>query len=176
LTIAGVDIPGLTNLETDLVGHYSLESQASFADASATTNLLGDGVGSNTNEAQPFVKEGMIKGVENYYAKIIIELGVFGLVVVSSTHFILIYLGMQNHYNLRGTDLRDYVDAITALLILTVIYDAKGQALDFDPLNMLYWLFGGIMIRLPSLCAAVYQNSRTQYSYELDDPSPNQAF
>jgi hypothetical protein len=175
LSTAGIDISGLTTLETELVNHYSLESQASFVEATIAASVFGEGVGSNTNEAQPFVKEGMIKGVENYYAKIVIELGIIGLVIVTTTHLILIYLGLQNHYRLTGSDLRDYADAITALLILTFIYDAKGQAIDFDPLNMFYWLFAGVLIHLPNLNHKKNEKVSWQYDYEGENAFSHQA-
>jgi hypothetical protein len=166
LSAAGIDVSGLANLETELVGHYSMESQETFIDATSTTAFLGEGVGSNTGEAQQFVKEGMIRGVENYYAKIVIELGIVGLIIISLIHFILIYLGIQSYHQLKDTDLGDYAAIITALLILTSVYDAKGIAIDFDPLNMLYWLFAGIVIRLPSLHVK-YDSTLMQYSRQV---------
>ena len=151
LTIAGIDISGLADLEGSLVSHYSVESQTSFIDATASSALLGEGVGSNTNEAQRFVKEESIRGVENYYAKIVFELGIVGLVIVPLAQLSLIRFGIRSHLKLTNRELKPYSDAITSLLILIFIYDAKGQAIDFDPLNMFYWFFGGIMLRLPSL-------------------------
>ncbi len=41
--------------------------------------------------------------------------------------------------------------ALLAFLIWNLIYNLKGQYMDIDPINVYFWLFAGVLARLPAL-------------------------
>jgi len=46
----------------------------------------------------------------------------------------------------RGS--RGLVVAILAFMLMTLIANLKGVQIDFDPINIYFWLFAGVMFRL----------------------------
>ena len=41
--------------------------------------------------------------------------------------------------------------AVVAFLVWNLVYGIKGQYMDFDPINVYFWLFAGILMKLPAL-------------------------
>jgi hypothetical protein len=55
------------------------------------------------------------------------------------------------HASLRDPRLRAVSAALLAFLVWNLAYCAKGQYLDIDPANVYFWLFAGVLARLPYL-------------------------
>jgi hypothetical protein len=60
---------------------------------------------------------------------------------------------LQSHLSLSDGGLHAVSAALVALAVWTVLYGVKAPYLDLDPLNVYFWLFAGIALRLPSLAA-----------------------
>ncbi len=113
--------------------------------------LLGLGSGADTNATryvshQHFASTGGWQ--ESYIAKTVLELGIAGLILVAVVYGLIISRGIRISRRLRDPGLRTVSAAIVGLLIWAVAYTVKAQYLDFDPLNIYFWLFTGILFKL----------------------------
>lgn len=111
----------------------------------------GLGTGSDTNAARhAFETTGSPLGTiglegewfESWWVKAAIEFGVVGLVLVSLVYGTLVRALFRARS--AATTNREVVLAAAALAVWTLLYSLKGQYLDFDPLNIYFWLFVGL--------------------------------
>jgi hypothetical protein len=86
--------------------------------------------------------------LESYYAKTIYEFGVIGLVAVVGLYVTLTRFGLRTMRRLSHGPWRKLVSAITAFVIIIAINGLKGWQVDLDPINVYYWLFAGILLRI----------------------------
>jgi hypothetical protein len=121
---------------------------------------LGMGTGMNTNQARyalgpdassSYVNLVLNAGVESFQGKAILELGVPGLVVTVALFGWLLVSGYRRLRQLQDHSLRSFGVGLLSLLAITVAYLYKGAILDYDPLNVYFWLFAGILMKLPEL-------------------------
>ena len=115
---------------------------------------LGSGIDS-TGSRYAFDAEDAAPGVngrfhESWYVKTYLELGVVGFAIVVALLGTIAVRSVRTHFALRNGRLRVISAAIVALLIWTLIYNVKAQYMDFDPLNVYFWLLAGILARLPT--------------------------
>ncbi|MGQ0664371.1 MAG: O-antigen ligase family protein [Pseudomonadota bacterium] len=119
--------------------------------AFARGGWLGLGTGMNTGAARRAVPDYIPDHIENWYAKALLELGVPGLVLVVALLGALVYYGTRAFANTSDEDLRNAGAAIVAFLATMLLHALKGWQLDLEPINYYFWLFAGILLRLPSL-------------------------
>ncbi|MBI4445898.1 MAG: O-antigen ligase family protein [Acidobacteria bacterium] len=116
---------------------------------------IGLGTGMSSGPARYAFDEYTVKGsfgaVESFYAKVIVELGIPGLVLVLVFFGWLLMRGYQSVARLRESRLRAFGVALLAFFIMQVAYLAKGSYLDYDPLNVYFWLFAGFLMKLQGL-------------------------
>ena len=88
---------------------------------------------------------------ESWWAKCLLELGVVGL--VAGAVFMVSVVVHAIRTTVRRTDprLRAVCAAITAYLLWALISNFKAQSLDLDPENVYFYLFIGVLLRLPAL-------------------------
>jgi len=144
-----------------ILGYLSPSSEYSliyqFKDAlKMTWSGLGTGMatGSSRFAFQEYgipASAGAISGIEAFYAKTIVEIGVPGLIIVVAIFTRLIFSGWINLKEIKESSLRAFSVSLLAFLILIVIYLLKGAAIDYDPLNVYFWFFAGILMKLPTL-------------------------
>ena len=119
------------------------------------TTLLGAGVGMSTGPARYAFNASdavtQFGALESFYAKTIVELGVLGLIIVVILLGVLLWNGYRCVICLKDPILRHLGVALLALLLVSVIYLAKGAMIDYDPLNVYFWLYAGILMKLPKL-------------------------
>jgi O-Antigen ligase len=124
-----------------------------------TTIGLGTGVDSvgaryaypNQLEWQRGIKPVVGTWRENWYVRTYLELGVLGLAVVLALLATLVYRAVRVHRALRDPRLRSVSAAVLGLVIWTLAYDIKAPYIDFDPINVYFWLGLGLLFKLPSL-------------------------
>jgi ABC-type Co2+ transport system permease subunit len=80
-----------------------------------------------------------------------IELGALGLVVVGALFAVLLYRALRRHFALTDRRLVPVSAALVGLAVWTVVYAFKAQYLDYDPLNVYFWLFLGMAFKLGEL-------------------------
>ena len=95
-------------------------------------------------------------GIESHYAKAIYELGIPGLLLTLAILGRLLWVGYVHFKRLHDPDLKIFGAGLFALLITTAVYLMKGSVLDYDPLNIYFWLFAGMLMKLPQLEEAGY--------------------
>ena len=107
--------------------------------------ILGRGLGVATSSARFF---GYISFVETFHSKILFELGYIGfaLYMIFITH--LVYLAFRTYLSLKDPTLRGFAGSYWVLLLF-VAYLPYWYALDTDPVGVYYWIFAGVIFKLP---------------------------
>jgi len=90
---------------------------------------------------------------ESWYVKTYLELGVFGLLIVLALLLVLLFRLARAHLQVRDAQLKVVSGAFVALLFWMVLYGVKGQYVDIDPMNVYFWLFAGIVMKVAVLDA-----------------------
>ncbi|GAG08068.1 unnamed protein product, partial [marine sediment metagenome] len=88
---------------------------------------------------------------ESWYVKTVLELGLPGFVVILLLFFTLIKRSCLNHIRLKDPILSHVSTALLAFLLWNMIYLLKAQFVDIDPINVYFWLFAGMLMKLPVL-------------------------
>jgi len=81
-------------------------------------------------------------------AKSILELGIVGLALIAAVLGSIVVRGFRIRRRLRDPGLIAMASAILGLMIWGIAYTVKAQYLDFDPLNLYFWLFTGVLFKL----------------------------
>ncbi|MGR3304136.1 MAG: O-antigen ligase family protein [Candidatus Scalindua sp.] len=149
LYIAGIDPVALFQMMFRLTTRYSDEiAYRGLIDAIANAPL-GLGTGMNTGPARfAFYDPRSFIAFENYYAKVVYELGIPGLLIVIGLFLTLIVLGYKAHRSLQNPGLRSCSAAILAFVITMALNSFKGWQIDLDPINVYFWVFTGILFKL----------------------------
>jgi hypothetical protein len=119
--------------------------------------LTGLGTGIDTSAARHAFAQsdqfGAVNGFwyESWYVKVLLELGVAGLVIVALLYGKLVITALRRHARLRDPGLRAVSASVLALLIWNVIFNVKAQYMDIDPMNVHFWLLLGLLFKLPAL-------------------------
>ncbi|MFM2378530.1 MAG: hypothetical protein RLZZ143_1108 [Cyanobacteriota bacterium] len=107
--------------------------------------ILGRGLGVATSSARVF---GYIYYLETFHSKVLFELGYIGfaLYMIFITH--LVYLTFRTYLSLKDPTLRGFAGSYWVLLLF-VAYLPYWYALDTEPVGVYYWIFAGVIFRLP---------------------------
>jgi len=117
---------------------------------------LGLGAGSDSTGARyafPNVELKTATGAvqEAWYVKTYLELGAFGLAIVVALLLTILVRAFRVHHRLRDPRLKVVSAGIVALIGWVLVYNAKTQYFDLDPMNVYFWLLVGILMGLPRL-------------------------
>jgi len=151
------------------IGSYALYEQISRLFVSYTRNIvygglvkaivsapLGAGTGTNTGSARyAFANPVSFVAIENYYAKAAYELGLLGLLVVIGLFLSLALLGYRSHPRLQSLSLRSCSAGFLAFIVVMILNSFKGWQIDLDPINVYFWVFAGVLMKLPLLDPSV---------------------
>ncbi len=114
---------------------------------------MGQGTGTSTAGARHVMNAAEASrffAYEGYYAKTIAELGIPGLMILVSLFAVMAAYAARIVVALRGR-IRSAAAAFGAFLVVVELDSFKGYHLDLDPTNVYFWLFAGILFRLPFL-------------------------
>jgi hypothetical protein len=109
--------------------------------------ILGRGLGTATSSARVF---GDISFVESFHSKILFELGYIGFTLYMAFITSIVYFAFKSYRSLKDPVLRGYASSFWVFL-LVVAYLPYWYALDTDPVGIYYWLFAGVIFRLPEI-------------------------
>ncbi|HEX2015484.1 MAG TPA: hypothetical protein VGN69_02235 [Solirubrobacteraceae bacterium] len=118
---------------------------------------LGLGTGIDTGASRHVLEAGVLRSLtggawqESWWVKALLELGLAGLAVTAAVVGTLLWHTVRSTRGLADHGLRGASAALTAVLIWSAVYGLKAQYLDVDPLNVYFWLFAGLVLRLPAL-------------------------
>lgn len=126
--------------------------------AELTTTGLGAGIDTSAaryafENQDPSVVFEEIGGVwlETWWIKAMLELGIAGLIVCAALLGTILVRALRGHLRLADPGLRSISAALVALMIWNIVYAIKAQYLDFDPMNVYFWLFAGLLVRIHAL-------------------------
>ena len=88
--------------------------------------------------------------LESWWLHALYELGAPGLAVAAALLVSLIGTGWRVTRSIMDREVRAVAAAILAFLVWNLIYDLKGSLMTLDPINVYFWLFAGLLIRLGS--------------------------
>lgn len=149
-----------SNVVTLYLGTSSEGSLLNQFDYALRLTWLGTGTGMNTGAARyafgsdagaSYISLPFIAGVESFPGKAILEIGVPGLIIAVALLGWLLFSGYRRLRELQDNSLRAFGIGLLCFLIMIVGYLYKGTLLDYDPLNVYFWLFAGILMKLPEL-------------------------
>jgi hypothetical protein len=109
--------------------------------------ILGRGLGKATNSTRVF---GPVSLVETFHPKLLFEIGWPGLIafMIFITH--LMILSFKSFRSVRDRALRSFGSSFWVFMLI-IGYFPYWYPLDTDPVAVYYWLFAGVLFRLPSL-------------------------
>lgn len=149
-----------TTLVSDVVDHGVVEFTIGTIDGfeeGFDRTFLGLGTGVDTVSARyglpQFDPYSVVGGkvFESWWVKSLLELGVVGLAITVALLLTILQRLATSHRRLRDPSLRAVSAAFVALVIYVIFYNFKGSYLDLDPMNVLFWLFVGVALKLPRL-------------------------
>lgn len=141
---------------THAVNQFVLNTIDGFGNAFDRT-LLGLGAGIDTVSARyalpaddPYALVGG-RWEESWWVKTVLELGIIGLLLAVALIGVLLVKVVRSHRQLRDPELRSMSAGLIALMLFVIAFNFKASYLDMDPMNVLFWLFVGVLFRLPFL-------------------------
>lgn len=112
-----------------------------------TEGWLGHGLGRATNAARLM---GDTQLIETYYAKLLYEIGFFGVITFLAVVSILTLLTFKAYRSIQNYDLRRFGLCLWVFIIL-MGYNTYYYPLAVDPVAVYYWFFAGVLLKLPKL-------------------------
>lgn len=113
---------------------------------------LGMGTGTNTGAARYAVSDvSAFIAIENYYAKATVELGIPGLLIVAGLFLAIMVAGLKARRTKALPLFGPCANAFLAFVIIMFLNSFKGWQIDLDPVNVYYWLFVGLLLKIPLL-------------------------
>jgi len=147
---------------SELFGGYARDTAYGGLAQALASAPLGMGTGTNTGAARyAFSDPSKFVVLENYYAKAAYELGIPGLLIIWGLFGVLIWRGFQVRRRLRDSGLHACSAALLAFLITMALNSFKGWLVDLDPINVYFWVFSGVLAKLPFLDSRPGELSRT---------------
>ncbi|MGL5873483.1 MAG: hormogonium polysaccharide biosynthesis protein HpsL [Xenococcaceae cyanobacterium] len=165
LGVVAVSNPAIVQERVDsFVGRWNsappqefIVNQFKFA-ISQQRGILGRGLGQGTNSTRAF---GSVALIETFHPKILFEIGYIGLLafMIFVTH--LTMLSYKDYRSLKDKNLRSF-GASFWVFVLIISYFPYWYPLDTDPVAVYYWLFAGIIFKLPYLDKQEAENKLQQ--------------
>lgn len=137
-------------------GDVSLVNQFEYA---LNNTWFGMGTGMSTVQARYLLSMGVGTymnmvygaGVESFPGKAILEIGVPGLILVVVLFGWILISSYRQIGKLQDPLLRGFGVSLFAFLVVMIAWLYKGAVLDYDPMNVFFWLFAGVLFKLPTL-------------------------
>ncbi len=109
--------------------------------------FLGRGLGRATNAARLFGETSL---VETYYPKLMFEIGPLGLISMLTVLLMVTWLTFKAYRSLRDRNLRSYAGSLWVFLLF-ISFNTYYYPLDVEPVNIYYWFFAGVILKLPEI-------------------------
>jgi hypothetical protein len=168
VVLAGIGLFAVGAMALEASGLVALSTQTGLTEASQGfftglpralgTTLTGFGTGYATGASRYALGNALPLSLasgqgfsESWWVKVVLELGLPGLVGAAVLMGWLLVAGYRSHRRVADPGLRQVSAALLAFLLWTLVYLTKGAEIDLDPINVYFWLFAGILLRLPSL-------------------------
>ncbi|PSF38486.1 hypothetical protein C7H19_05740 [Aphanothece hegewaldii CCALA 016] len=120
-----------------------------FVWMSSRLSLFGQGLGGSTSGARRLTEEGTLL-IETYYVKLLYEIGVLGFIAFMTVVSILSFLTFKAYRSIRNPALRHWGLCVW-IFVLFISYNPYYYPLSVEPVSIYYWLFAGILLKLPEI-------------------------
>jgi hypothetical protein len=157
LEVGGFSLSAIVSGTGTLVSHYKSTLIIPSVIEAIRDWPMGQGAGMNTGAARHVmsaVAAARFEPVESYYARAIIELGIPGFLAVVSLFAAIAVKGFACLLRTSDRALKSCAAAALAYLLVIIFHSLKGWQIDADPVNVYFWLFVGILFRLPEIAPA----------------------
>src|SRR5581483_10851610 len=150
----------LVGLISDVAVHGLGQLKLAFVDEIGNglkVTVFGTGTGTDTNGARHVLATGQLFQAvggtwqENWWVKCWLELGIAGLLAGIAFMGGIAAHAIRTTRRLTDPSLRAVAAAITAYLLWVVVSNFKAQPIDLDPTNVFFYLFIGLLLKLPAL-------------------------
>ena len=109
--------------------------------------ILGRGLGKATNSARAFGPTALI---ETYHPKVLYEVGYPGLITFMIFVTNVIVVTFKSYTSVKDKTINSFGSGFWVFLLI-ISYFPYWYPLDTDPVSIYYWLFAGILLKLPVL-------------------------
>ncbi|MBP0016500.1 MAG: hormogonium polysaccharide biosynthesis protein HpsL [Cyanobacteria bacterium SBLK] len=108
---------------------------------------LGRGLGKATNSTRIFGRSAL---VETFHPKLIYEMGLLGCLAFFSFTTNIVWETFRIRRSLKTPTIRNYASSLW-VFILIISFNTYWYPLDTDPVAVYYWLFVGLLFKLPEI-------------------------
>ncbi|MGK7932938.1 MAG: hypothetical protein AB4041_16120 [Microcystaceae cyanobacterium] len=117
--------------------------------------LLGNGLGRASSVAR---RLGRIRLIEPFYAKILYEVGIAGVIAFMGVVATVTFQTFRSYLSLKSPSFR-LISLTFCLFIFFVSCNIYYYPLAVDPVAVYYWLFAGVLLKLPEIEAETAQDT-----------------
>lgn len=112
-------------------------------------NLFGlGGLGDATSAARSFSESNQL--IETFSVKLLYEIGILGFLAFMAVVTILSVLTFKAYRQLKNPSLRHWALCLW-IFVVFISYNPWYYPLTVEPVNVYYWLFAGMLLKLPEL-------------------------
>ncbi|NCQ83585.1 MAG: hypothetical protein GPJ00_03300 [Microcystis aeruginosa W13-18] len=130
--------------------------------------LFGFGLGKATSGALHVAGEEDIRLIETYYAKLLYEIGIVGFIAFMALVTILCILTFKAYLKVKNTALKHWGLCIW-IFLLFISYNPYYYPLSVEPVSVYYWLFAGILLKLPEISEKLEDEERFLEKSEVEN-------
>jgi hypothetical protein len=112
--------------------------------------IFGFGLGEASSGARRLAGEEGTRLIETYYAKLLYEIGIVGFIAFMALVTILCILTFQAYNRLKTPAFRHWGICIW-IFLLFISYNPYYYPLSVEPVSVYYWLFAGLLLKLPEI-------------------------
>jgi hypothetical protein len=130
--------------------------------------LFGFGLGKATSGALHVAGKEGIRLIETYYAKLLYEIGIVGFIAFMALVTILCILTFKAYLKVKNAALKHWGLCIW-IFLLFISYNPYYYPLSVDPVSVYYWLFAGILLKLPEISDKLEDEERFPEKSEVEN-------
>jgi hypothetical protein len=153
--VATTQSPFLRERVLNFMGRWQYSSPIDFMIAQVRwifqyVHIFGFGLGQASSGARRLAGEEGTRLIETYYAKLLYEVGIVGFVAFMALVTVLCILTFQSYRRLRTPAFRHWGICIWVFLLF-ISYNPYYYPLSVEPVSVYYWLFAGLLLKLPEI-------------------------
>ncbi|NCS17344.1 MAG: hypothetical protein GPJ02_18130 [Microcystis aeruginosa G13-12] len=130
--------------------------------------LFGFGLGTASSGARHLAGEEGIRLIETYYAKLLYEIGIVGFIAFMALVTILCILTFKAYLKVKNAALKHWGLCIW-IFLLFISYNPYYYPLSVEPVSVYYWLFAGILLKLPEISDKLEDEARFPEKSEVEN-------
>jgi len=130
--------------------------------------LFGFGLGTASSGARHLAGKEGIRLIETYYAKLLYEIGIVGFIAFMALVTILCILTFKAYLKVKNAALKHWGLCIW-IFLLFISYNPYYYPLSVDPVSVYYWLFAGILLKLPEISDKLEDEARFPEKSEVEN-------